>query len=363
MKTHLHLIKHNKPYFAEEENLALKMTLESGYVAAGPLTIAFGNAFKEKFSDRPDISIAHCVTNGTSALFMALYALEIKDGDEILVPTYTCSAVLNAVNLIGGKPILCDNGFQGANPDIDSIKNTINSKTKAIIITHTFGFPIDIDSFKIFGIPIIEDCCQALGAIYDGKYVGNRGDISVYSFYASKMISTGYGGMIITKNQNYANRIDDYLDFDGRVDYKPRFNFKLSDLQAAVGICQLNRFDYFIEKRKSNAIRYVQALKDNALVSRVQAIPGGISNNFRFILIFNSFEHLQLGKNHFEQHGISTILPIEPFELLHRYLNQSLSLFPHSEKHASTYLSIPIFPALLEDELNRIEIALLTLPK
>ncbi|MFN5372680.1 MAG: DegT/DnrJ/EryC1/StrS family aminotransferase [Bacteroidia bacterium] len=360
---HLHVINHNKPYFAEEENLALKMTLESGYVAAGPLTIAFGNAFKEKFSHCPNISMAHCVTNGTSALYMALYALDVKNGDEIIVPTYTCSAVLNAVNLIGGKPILCDNGLQGANPDIDSIKNIVNIKTKAIIITHTLGFPVDVDSFKVFGIPIIEDCCQALGAIYDGMYVGNRGDIAVYSFYASKMISTGYGGMVITKNKNYANRIDDYLDFDGRVDYKPRFNFKLSDLQAAVGICQLNRFDYFIEKRKSNAQRYEEALKHNALVSNVQAIPRGTANNFRFILIFNSFEDLQKGKNHFDQHGITTILPIEPFELLHRYLNQSPDLFPHSEKQASTYLSIPIFPALLEDELKRIEIALLTLPK
>lgn len=339
------------------------MPIESGHVASGPLTIAFGNAFKEKFAHNPEISFAHCVTNGTSALFMALYALDIKEGDEVVVPTYTCTAVINAVNLIGAKPILCDNDFHGSNPGIGSIKNKITSKTKAVIITHTFGFPVDVDRIKDLGIPIIEDCCQALGAIYDEMYVGNRGDIAVYSFYASKMISTGYGGMIITKNQTYASRIEDYLDFDCRPDYKPRFNFKLSDLQAALGICQLKRFDYFIEKRKSNASRYLQALNGNSFVSTVQSIPGGTANNFRFILVFNSFEHLQKGKSHFEQHGITTILPIEPFELLHRYLNQSPSLFPHSEQHASTYLSIPIFPALLEEELSRIEIALLTLPK
>jgi len=319
------------------------------------------NQFSEYISGRSSQRLSFACSNGTSALFLALIAIDIHPGDEIIIPSYTCSALLNAINMCGGKAVLCDSQVDNPNPSKDEISKKVSALTKAIIVTHSFGIPSPVIEISTLGIPIIEDCCQALGTIINGKKTGNFSSIAVYSFFASKMITTGNGGMISTTNPVFAQRIEDYLDFDGRLEYKHRFNLQFSDLQAAMGRVQLEKLPSFILKRKNHAQAYIKILIGSRNLSYFHETTDEEFNHYRFILKFQSFESLLIAKNFFLHKGIQSILPVEKFELLHTYLAQDPKDFPNAEKFAATCLSIPVYPALQEEESRRIENALIEL--
>ncbi len=351
-------IRHNKPSLSEQEHLAVQDPLASGWVALGPLTARFEEAFIARFASRPESTKAFAVSSGTAALYMALYALGIKQGDEVIIPTYTCTAVMNAVHFAGARPVLADNAPGSTNPDKGQIAPLITKATKAIIVTHTHGFPLDVEAVKSLGIPVIEDCCQALGAQYKQYPVGNVGDLAVFSFYASKMITTGNGGMVMAKNEVYAERIADFLAFDGRTDYKPRFNFLFSDVQAAIGIVQLKRIEEFLARRRQTSLRYKEAVICHRAIQVLEPIEHGTANNFRFILRFLSPEALVSVRQQLSSENITCIVPIEPFELLHNYKGLPGAAYENAEKSANTFLSVPVYPALTEEEIERIVVAL-----
>ncbi|MBX7201605.1 MAG: DegT/DnrJ/EryC1/StrS family aminotransferase [Bacteroidia bacterium] len=354
----LPIIRHNKPSLSDLEHQALHEPLESGWVAPGPLTARFEEAFIARFATKPESTQAFAVSSGTAALYMALYALGIKQGDEVILPSYTCTAVMNAVHFAGARPVLADNAQGSTNPDKGQIAPLITKATRAIIVTHTHGFPLDVEAVKSLGVPVIEDCCQALGATFKQQYVGDVGDLAVYSFYASKMMTTGNGGMVMTRNNAYAERIADFLAFDGRTDYKPRFNFLFSDVQAAIGMVQLSRLDGFLARRLATAHRYSEAITRHHSFQMLEPVQQGSANNFRFILRFSAPEALVSVSNQMHSKGITCIVPIEPFELLHNYTGLPGTAFSNAEKAANTFLSVPVYPALGDEEIERIEVAL-----
>lgn len=346
------IIQHNKPSFGREEISALAKVISKGWIAQGEEVFKFESEFSRYLGGRDGQAAA--VSSGTAALYLSLYGLNIKNDDEVIVPTYTCSAVLNAIFMIGAKPIIVDINKEDLNISYSETIKKINKKTKAVITTHTFGYPADLDKFINLGVPLIEDCAQALGAGWKGKPVGSFGQIAVFSFYASKVITTGYGGMVYSKNKSLINKIRDYREFDCRRDYKPRFNFQMSDSQAALGREQLKKLQGFLKRRRQIAAVYKKILLEDKYWP-IES-EGRRPNCYRFLLRTSKVKAV---KNFLMKRGIKTIVPIETYELLHRYLKQSPKNFPVSEKIAKTTLSLPVFPALLTEEVNMIKHALL----
>ncbi|PIR92257.1 hypothetical protein COU01_02790 [Candidatus Falkowbacteria bacterium CG10_big_fil_rev_8_21_14_0_10_44_15] len=340
-------ISHNKPTIGQAEERAVRRVLQSAWVAQGEEVEKFENEFRAFLKQQSGQAVA--VSSGTAALYITLISMGIGTNNEVIIPTYVCSAVLNAVNLAGAKPVLVDIEKDDLNISFEKTKNKINKKTKAIILTHTYGLPAGIDQFLKLKIPIIEDCAQAIGAKYKGQPVGTFGKVAIFSFYASKMLTTGHGGMIFSKDKNFISKVKDFREFDGRKDYKPRFNFHMSDIQAAMGRVQLKKLKSFVSKRKSNANKYYHALKNFDVWPNPQRKKD--SNFYRFLIRTKDARKIMKA---LDEKCIKTIVPIENFELLHRYLKQNPKNFPRAEQVSKNSLSLPIYPSLTQPEVDYI---------
>jgi perosamine synthetase len=347
-------IPHNKPWLGVDESNAVSSTVNSGWIAQGEKTKELEN----NVCDYINISRNHAVavTNGTSALFLCLQVLNLPKFSEVIIPSYVCSAVLNAIYLADLTPVLVDVNPINFNLEIDIVESKISKTTRVIIIPHMYGTPVNIEPFLKFqtkGIFIIEDCATAIGAKIKDNYVGIMGDLAIFSFYASKFITTGNGGMVVSKNKDLINKIRDYREFDGVNRYKKRFNFQLTDIQATIGIVQLNKINVFLERRKQFAQQYSFLCNkkgwdyQRALNSDIQP------NNYRFVLKLGKKEVLCL-KQYLQKENIDSIIPIEKFELLHNYLKLDNYEFLTSDLLSETTLSIPIYPALQDSEFNYI---------
>lgn len=341
------IILHNKLSVGTEEIAAIERVIKSGWVAQGWQVKKFEDEFSNLLFNGKSRAVA--VSNGTSALYLALISLGVGPGDEVILPTYTCSAVLNAVVMTGATPVLVDIDNKTLNISLVETVKKITKKTKAIIITHTFGCPADLDGFLKLRVPIIEDCAQALGSRYRNGYLGTFGVISTFSFYASKVITTGNGGMIFSRNRKLIDKIRDYREFDCRKKYLPRFNFKMSDIQAAMGRIQLKKLPFFLKRRKYFASVYSQILPSLSVWPQPVCVDS--LNFYRFLIRTKRARQL---KRYFADNGIETIIPIESYELLHRYLGQDPKKFPVSEEVAKSTLSLPVYPALSTAELKYI---------
>lgn len=340
-------ISHNVPFIDAKDKNAIMNTLDTLELALGNKVNLFEHAMIKYLRSSGS---ACAVANGTSALFLALYALNIKAGDEVIVPTYVCSAVLNAIYMSQAIPILADVELADFNISARLAKKAITKRTKAIIVPHIYGAPADLDNYVSLGIPIIEDCAQAIGAKYRDKIVGTIGDISVFSFYATKLITTGQGGMVFSRKQGMIDRIRDYLDFDCRRNYYPRFNFKMTDIQAALGISQLSKLNEFLKRRREIAAVY-QKIAIRYGIKTQECNDRSSKVYYRFVV---QHKKRALMKSRLQSAGIQTIIPIEKWELLHRYLDLRSANYPNAENIADTSLSLPIYPALKDSEVHKI---------
>ncbi len=349
------VIQHNSPYISKPDLEAVSDSISTGWLAQGSKVIEFEEALCRYMSDGQNTSNLSgvAVSSGTSALFLALKALGIGKGSDVLVPTYACSALLNAVYWVGATPIPVDVSTGDFNPTYDMCFNALTPTTEALVLTHTYGVPVDTRIYKDLGIKIVEDCCQSIGASFDDRKVGLVGDIAIFSFYATKMITTGQGGMVLSHDKSLIDQVRDYRDYDGRDNYYPSFNFQMTDFQAALGISQLERLPSFITQRSKNAQRYIDAIgKDSESLLQLGAEDAS-PNWYRFVLKLGS--RLQDCKMVFDQNRISCIQPVHNNELLHKLLGLPQAHFPCSEEISASVLSIPVFPALNETQICRIE--------
>ncbi|MCK4824101.1 DegT/DnrJ/EryC1/StrS family aminotransferase, partial [bacterium] len=232
-------------------------------------------SFEKQFRDFLGVKGAVATNSCTSALILALKTIGIEAGDEVILPSYTCLAVLNAVVQIGAIPCLTDNTYDvlsmNYNMTCASVKEKLSPKVRAIIVPHMFGVPAEIDKILEIGIPVVEDVTLSLGAWYKGKPVGAWGDISVCSFHASKMIACGEGGMLASKSDALYDRARFLNSWEGEQSslrlktdnfepYQLRYNFRLSDVAAALGISQLQKLSDFVARRRELAKRYTSRL-------------------------------------------------------------------------------------------------------
>lgn len=250
----------------EEEKLVLE-GIRSGWVSSAG---KFINEFEEVFAKFCDTKYGITTSNGTTALHLCLVAAEIGPGDEILIPSMTFVATANAVSYTGATPVFIDSEIETWNIDPDKIKEKINKKTRAIIPVHLYGHPADMGIIssiaKKYNLLVIEDAAEAHGALYKGRKVGSFSDAACFSFYGNKIITTGEGGMIVTKNKSFADKIKTLRDHGiskKRKFYHPKlgFNYRMTNLQAALGLGQMKRIDEFIEKKISIAGSYQKYLE------------------------------------------------------------------------------------------------------
>ena len=265
------------PSLGEEEWQALREPIESGWLTQGPKVAAFEKAF----AARHGVKHAIAVTSATTGLHLALAALDIGPGDEVIVPAFTWVATANVVVYCGATPVLADVDRVTFNIDLQDLARRVTSRTKAVIPVHLFGLCADIDAIRKVlrpDIRIIEDAACAAGAAWQGRSAGALGDLGVFSFHPRKSITTGEGGMVTTNNDELAERAKMLRNHGASVSEEERhrgpkpyllpefdllgFNYRMTDLQGAVGLVQLGKLDKFIDERARMAARYRTELAD-----------------------------------------------------------------------------------------------------
>ena len=255
------------PFLDENEIKLLNECISSGWVSSGG---PFVNKFESKVAKYTGTKYAISCSSGTSGLHLALLANNIGPGDEVIVPSLTFIATANAVTYTGAKPIFVDSDFKSWNINPKLIENSITSKTKAIIPVHLYGLPADMDAInqiaKKNNLIVIEDASEAQGAKYKNKLVGTLSDMAVFSFFGNKIITTGEGGMIVTNNKKLANKC--CILRDHGMSTKRRywhevlgFNYRMTNIQAALGVAQMNKIDSILKKKKEIALEYKKQLK------------------------------------------------------------------------------------------------------
>lgn len=267
----------SSPFVGEEELSMLKRPLLSGWLTQGVCV----SEFEEKFAHMHGVKYAIATTNCTTALHLALVALEIGAGDEVIVPSFTWITTVNVVEYVGATPVFCDINRETFNLDILQIESLITSRTKAIIPVHLFGLCTEmVPLIKICehnGVRVIEDAACAVGASIRGKIAGSIGDIGCFSFHPRKIITTGEGGMCTTNDESLAKMIISLRNHGASVSEKKRhceekpyflpdfkvlgFNYRMTDLQGALGLVQLSRLNSLIDDRRKWAVWYCEQLK------------------------------------------------------------------------------------------------------
>jgi perosamine synthetase len=331
------VIPHNRPTFGDAEKAAALRVLDSGWVAQGREVDAFEAEVCAYLGLKEGCAVA--VSSGTAALFMALWALDAK-GKRVAVPVYSCAAVRNAVVMAGGTPVAIDVGSDSPNIDLGALPK---DEMDLIVAAHMFGLPSRWPR-EFNSIPVIEDCAQAFGARIDGVPVGINGTAGVFSFYATKMITSGgQGGMLVSRDTSMIDAARDYRQFDSRHDRVPRFNLQMTDLQAAVGRAQLAQLDAFIDRRKEIQNRYSAGgihLWPNELAAGLE------SNRYRAII---ECPDATAVIEQLERAGIRAIVPIHDWELI-----DDAEKFPRAAALSRRTISLPTYPMLTSADVLKV---------
>jgi perosamine synthetase len=262
------LIPVNEPLLNGNEKKYLIECIDTGWISSeGP----FIKKFEELFSSRVHRKYGIAVSNGSVALDAAIVALGIGNGDEVIMPTFTIISCAAAIARAGGIPVVVDSDLYTWNMDVAQIEAKITSRTKAIMVVHIYGLPTDMDSVltiaKKYNLRIIEDAAEMHGQTYKGKPCGSFGDISTFSFYPNKHITTGEGGMIVTNSEELAEKCRSLrnLCFQPKrrfVHEELGWNFRMSNIQAALGLAQLERLDESVERKRKMGRLYSKLLAD-----------------------------------------------------------------------------------------------------
>jgi dTDP-4-amino-4,6-dideoxygalactose transaminase len=267
------------PCMGDEEWQALREPIESGWVTQGPKVAAFESAFASRHS----VKYAIAVTSATTGLHLALAALEIGPGDEVIVPAFTWVATANVAVYCGATPVFADVDRWTFNVTADEVARRVTPRTRAVIAVHLFGLCADVDAIRAVlpkGVAVIEDAACAAGAALRGRSAGALGDLGVFSFHPRKSITTGEGGMVTTNNDRLAESVRMMRNHGASVSEEERhrgprpyllpdfdmlgFNYRMTDLQGAIGLVQLGKLDKFIDERARLASRYRKELADLA---------------------------------------------------------------------------------------------------
>ncbi|TAL12085.1 MAG: DegT/DnrJ/EryC1/StrS family aminotransferase [Nitrospirae bacterium] len=336
-------IPHSRPSLVEADAQAVGDVIRTGLIAQGERVAEFERALAKLVGQGQGVA----VSSGTAALFLALKSLDVGPGAEVVIPSYSCTALWHAVKQAGATPVLADIDPATYNLSPAAVLRAITPRTKAVIVVHSFGLPMDVADLKVKEIPLIEDCAQTLGVSVSGNPVGSRGDLAVCSFYATKLLTAGEGGMVLGRSAMLLSRIRAFRQYDEQDTLTPAFNYKMTDLQAAIGLSQAKRFEAFLERRRAIARRYAEAVRKAG--GEPPQVPDGYEHAYyRFVVRMPTSVGPMLQRA--RALGIACRRPV--YRPIHRYLG--LAGFPESDTAWEHTLSIPIYPALSDGEVNRV---------
>jgi perosamine synthetase len=343
------------PHLGDAEIAAAVAVMRSGMLAQGPVT----TAFEEEFASYIGTPHAVAVNSGTAALHATLKSLGIGHGDEVIVPSFTFIATATAVSMCGALPVFADVDPATFTIDPASAEALVSERTRALIGVHLFGQPCDVgaigDLCSDRGLSFVEDCAQAHGARFHGRRVGRFGDAACFSFYPTKNMTTGEGGMVTTADAELAGRIRRLINHGQQEKYlhtELGYNYRMTDIAAAIGRVQLDRLETMNRRRQENARRYDKILKAPGIV--LPSCGNGCVHVYHQYVI-GVTEEYPLTRDglasHLKDRGVSTAVhyPLP----LHRqplYAGSIESVCPVSDQCAASVLSLPVHPGIGADE-------------
>lgn len=344
-----------KPILGEEEKKAVSEVIDSGIIASGPKT----KEFEEQFAKYVGTKYALATTSGTTALHLGLLSLGVKKGDEVIIPSFSFIASVNAILFCDAIPKFCDVDKQTFNIDVKQLEKLITPKTKAIMPVHLYGMAAEMKQIEEIAekhnVSIIGDACQAHGASLHGKMVGSFRDLECFSFYPTKNMTTSEGGMVTTNDaelfeiadsiRNHGREKTKWGYEHGRVGY----NYRTTDIASAIGLAQLKKLPGFLKKRRTNAKFYNQHLNS---VEIPYVINGADHAYHQYTVKYENRDVLiqRLKKNEIG-FGIYYPKPLHHYPHLEKYAHADLKI---SEKLANISLSLPVHPALTDNDLKKV---------
>ncbi len=349
-------IRISEPYITHEEINAIVNVLKSGRLSMGEIV----RRFEEEFARYIGVRHAIATSSGTTALYAALYALKLRDC-EVVTTAFSFIASANAILYVGCKPIFADIDPRTFNIDPEDILNKITNRTKAVLIVHLFGQPCDMKSImeivRDYNLTLIEDACQAHGAEYNGVKVGSFGDVAVFSFYATKNITTGEGGMVVTNNDDIARRVRLFINQGQDRKYHHvilGFNFRMTEIQGALGIQQLKKLEYLNNRRIQNARYLTNGLRRLSTIETPYELPNVKHVYHQYVIkADNRDELMKYLINKGVEARIHYPLPIYKQPLYVKLGYGGIRLH-NTEEVVKRVLSLPVHPKLDKDELNMI---------
>ncbi len=347
-----------EPDLSGREKAYVNECIDSSWISSkGRFVDAFESSFASYIGVRHGLS----VSNGTIAVHLAMLALGIGPGDEVITPTLTYIATVNPIRYVGAKPVFAESIKETWQLDPDDVERRITSKTKAIIVVHLYGHACDMDRFvdiaRRHGIFLIEDCAEAIGTTYKGVHVGGFGDVSVFSFYGNKMITTGEGGMLVTNSEDrfrLAKRIKGQGLADNREYWHDILghNFRMTNVCCAIGLAQLERVEEFIARKRRIAERYRTGLSNSTVVFHGES-DGTVHSYWMCSILVPHSSVRDAVRKALADAGVETRPLFYPVHTMPMYATDGAT-FPVAEDIASRGINLPSGPTLALEDVDRI---------
>ncbi len=366
-------IPFHKPHITEDEVSEVLDSLRSGWITMGPKTIEFERSFGEYIGARNAVSMNSC----TACLHLALKMIDLKEGDEVIVPAVTFTATAEVITYFRAVPVLVDVDSETCNIDAAKIEEKITERTKAIIPVHYGGQPCDMDEISVIAkrhdLAVIEDAAHAIPARYRGRRIGTIGDITCFSFYATKTLATGEGGMATTENDAWAERMkilrlhgiskDAWKRYskEGSWFYEvvdAGYKYNMTDIQAALGLAQLRKVEWMWRRRSEIAEIYTEFFRGYQEIALPSVKPDRESAWHLYPIGLNS-EQFAGGRDIFierlKERGVSTSVHFIPL-YRHPYYRNTFGFdaaeFPVSERIFASTISLPLYPGMADEEIR-----------
>ncbi|HVK93767.1 MAG TPA: DegT/DnrJ/EryC1/StrS aminotransferase family protein [Noviherbaspirillum sp.] len=344
-----------KPYLTGREKEYVNRCLDSTWISSKG---EFISLFENRFANYIQAEHATSVCNGTVALHLALAALGLAPGDEVIVPTLTYVASVNAIVQTGALPVFVDSLESTWQIDPEDVRRKITRRTKAVMAVHLYGLPCEMETLtricKEFDLYLIEDCAEAFGTYYRGQHVGTFGDISTFSFFGNKTITTGEGGMVVTRTQALLDKAY-HLKTQGVSPVREywhdvvAYNYRMTNICAAIGLAQLEQADDIIWKKREIAAWYRKALAGLPLTTHDE-IDGTRHSYWMCSLVLDHAEERQPLRDYLKECGVETRPLFHPVHTLPPYAAREA--FPVAEALSARGVNLPSYPSLTHSEVN-----------
>lgn len=369
------VIPFHKPYITEDEIAEVLDSLRSGWLTMGPKTVRFEEKFRDYIGAQDAVSMNSC----TAGLHLALMAAGIKEGDEVILPAVTFTATAEVVTYLRATPVLVDVDGETFNIDVAAVEGKITKRTRAVIPVHYAGQPCDMDEIcdlaRRRNLTVIEDAAHAIPATYKGRKIGTIGDLTCFSFYATKALTTGEGGMVTTAHDAWAERMrilrlhgiskDAWKRYTGEGSWyyevlEAGYKYNMTDIQASLGIAQLRKLDWMWERRKQIADLYTESFRSLDAV-QTPVVKTDRESAWHLYVVKLMCDALTIDRNRFieELKNMGTMasvhfIPLYRHPYYRRAFQYSAAGFAVSEQIYDQIISLPIYPGMTDEEANRV---------